>query len=386
MLNDAVCLADLEPLARRVMTPMAFEYVSGGAGDERTLAWNTEAWTRIRLRPRVLTDVSTLDTLVRLLGDTLSLPLLLAPAAYHRLFHPEGELATARGAAAANVPYVVSTCTTTSLEEIAAAAPNGVRWLQIYIAADRNRTRDLVHAAEATGVRALCLTVDTPVAGTRNREQRTGFALPATCVTPYMRHVAGPDGPGLPFVAITWRDVEWLRAQTRLPVLLKGILTGEDAALGVDSGAAGIVVSNHGARNLDTVPASIDALPEVVEAVTRARPGTPRRRRPTRHRHRQGARARRDRHHDRPTVPLWPRARRRRGDRARRANLTRRAGERTFSHRPANGVDARPLRDVGYDGVSLVRDAHPVSGAAPFPRMPAGAHRTSRGVRTTHAP
>ncbi len=267
MLNDAVCLADLEPLARRVMTPMAFEYVSGGAGDERTLAWNTEAWTRIRLRPRVLTNVSTLDTSVRLLGDTLSLPLLLAPAAYHRLFHPEGELATARGAAAANVPYVVSTCTTTSLEEIAAAAPNGVRWLQIYIAADRNRTRDLVHAAEATGVRALCLTVDTPVAGTRNREQRTGFALPATCVTPYMRHVAGPDGPGLPFVAITWRDVEWLRAQTRLPVLLKGILTGEDAALGVDSGAAGIVVSNHGARNLDTVPASINALPEVVEAV-----------------------------------------------------------------------------------------------------------------------
>jgi 4-hydroxymandelate oxidase len=267
MLNDAVCLADLEPLARRVMTPMAFEYVSGGAGDERTLAWNTEAFTRIRLRPRVLADVSTLDTSVRVLGQTLSLPLLLAPAAYHRLFHPEGELATARGAAVANVPYIVSTCTTTPLEEIAAAAPNGVRWLQIYVTPDRTRTRDLVQAAEATGIRALCLTVDTPVAGTRNREQRTGFALPATCVTPYMRHVAGADGPGLPFVAITWRDVEWLRAQTRLPVLLKGVLSGEDAARGVDSGAAGIVVSNHGARNLDTVPASIDALPEVIDAV-----------------------------------------------------------------------------------------------------------------------
>jgi 4-hydroxymandelate oxidase len=267
MLNDAVCLADLEPLARRVMTPMAFEYVSGGAGDERTLAWNTEAFTRIRLRPRVLTDISTLDTSIRLFGDTLPLPLLLAPAAYHRLYHPEGELATARGAAAAKVPYIVSTCTTTTLENIASAAPDGVRWLQVYVSADRGRTRDLVQTAEATGVRALCLTVDTPVAGTRNREQRTGFALPATCVTPYMRHVAGPDGPGLPFVAITWRDVRWLRGQTRLPVLLKGILTGEDAAQGVDSGASGIVVSNHGARNLDTVPASIDALPEVVEAV-----------------------------------------------------------------------------------------------------------------------
>src|SRR5579862_2582755 len=267
MLNDVVCLADLQPLAKQVMTPMAFEYVSGGAGDERTLAWNTEAFARIRLRPRVLTDVSTLDTRVTLFGDALPLPVLLAPAAYHRLFHPEGERATARGAAHAGVPYCVSTCTTTPLEEIASAAPSGVRWLQIYITADRGRTRDLVQTAEATGVRALCLTVDTPVPGTRNREQRTGFNLPPTCVTPYLRHAASADSPGTPFVAITWRDVEWLRGQTRLPVLLKGVLTGTDAALAVDHGAAGVVVSNHGARNLDTVPASIDALPEVAQAV-----------------------------------------------------------------------------------------------------------------------
>jgi 4-hydroxymandelate oxidase len=192
----------------------------------------------------------------------------LAPAAYHRLFHPDGETATAHGAANAGVPYCVSTCTTTPLEEIARVAPNGVRWLQIYVTADRGRTRDLVQTAEAMGVRALCLTVDTPVPGTRNREQRTGFNLPPTCVTPYLRHVASADSPGTPFVAITWRDVEWLRGQTRLPVLLKGVLTGEDAARGVENGAAGIVVSNHGARNLDTVPASIDALPEVVAAVS----------------------------------------------------------------------------------------------------------------------
>lgn len=267
MLNDVVCLSDLVPLAKGVMTPMAYEYVTGGAGDERTLAWNTEAFAMRRLRPRMLVDVSTLDTKVQLFGEVLAFPLLLAPAAYHRLYHPDGELATARAAANTGVPYIVSTCTTTPLEDIASAAPNGVRWLQVYVTADRGRTRDLVQTAEATGVRALCLTVDTPVAGTRNREQRTGFSLPATCVTPYLHHVASADSPGIPFVAITWRDVEWLRGQTRLPVLLKGILTGDDGALAVDNGAAGVVVSNHGARNLDTVPASIDALPEVAEAI-----------------------------------------------------------------------------------------------------------------------
>jgi 4-hydroxymandelate oxidase len=266
-MTDVVCLADLEPLARHAMTPMAYEYVSGGAGDERTLAWNVEAFARIRLRPRVLTDVSAIDPRVTVLGEALPFPLLLAPASYHRLYHAEGELATARGAAAAGVPYIVSTCTTTPLDDIACAAPNGVRWLQVYVTADRAVTRDMIQTAESAGMRALCLTVDTPVGGTRNREQRTGFSLPANCDTPYFRHVAGPRGPATPFVSVTWRDVEWLRSITRLPVLLKGILTGEDAALAVRAGAAGVIVSNHGARNLDTLPAAIDALPEVAEAV-----------------------------------------------------------------------------------------------------------------------
>jgi 4-hydroxymandelate oxidase len=222
----------------------------------------------MRLRPRVLADVSTIDTTVTLFGETLRFPLLLAPTAYHRLVHPEAECATTRGAAAAGIPYCISTATTTPLDEIAQASPNTVRWLQVYISPDRGITRDLVHAAESTGVRALCLTVDTPISGTRNREQRVKFALPADCVTPYFRHVAVVDGgPAVPFVPITWRDLEWLQKQTRLPILLKGVLAGDDAKRAVEAGAAGVVVSNHGARNIDTVPATIDALPEVVEAV-----------------------------------------------------------------------------------------------------------------------
>jgi 4-hydroxymandelate oxidase len=265
--STPVCLADFEAAARRVIPPMAWEYIAGGAGDEHTLRWNVDAFARIRLRPRVLVDVSRVDTRARLFGMELALPLLLAPAAYHRLVHDEGERATARGAAAAGVPYVVSTATTTTLTDIAAAAPNGLRWLQLYLLPDRGRTRALVEEAAGTGCRALCLTVDTPVGGVRNREQRTGFQLPDGVTAPYFHHLAQADGTRNEFQAVTWRDVAWLRDQTALPVLLKGILTGDDAARAVGAGVAGIVVSNHGARNLDTLPATIDALPEVAAAV-----------------------------------------------------------------------------------------------------------------------
>jgi 4-hydroxymandelate oxidase len=264
--STPVCLADFEAQARQVIPSMAWEYIAGGAGDEHTLRWNVDAYTRIRLRPRVLVDVSRVDTRVRLLGHDLALPLLLAPAAYHRLVHAEGERATARGAAAAGVPYVVSTATTTSLGDIAAAAPNGVRWLQLYLLPDRGRTRALVDEAASTGCRALVLTVDTPVGGVRNREQRTGFKLPEGVTAPYFHHLAQADGTRNEFQTVTWRDVEWLKEQTALPLMLKGILTGEDAARAVDAGVAGVVVSNHGARNLDTLPATIDALPEVSAA------------------------------------------------------------------------------------------------------------------------
>jgi 4-hydroxymandelate oxidase len=261
-----VCLTDFEAAARAVLPEMAYAYVSGGAGDELTLRWNVEAFQRIRLRPRVLVENQGTDTRCTVLGMPLSCPIALAPAAYHRLMHPDGELATARGAAAADVPYIVSTATTTPLEEIANAA-DGVRWFQLYPLADRQQTQKLVANAEAVGCKAVCLTVDTPVAGVRNREQRAGVRLPGGLNAPYFHHVVDQQNVRTPFIPLTWRDVAWLRSITSLPVLLKGVLDGEDAARAVDEGVNGVIVSNHGARNLDTLPATIDALPGVTAAV-----------------------------------------------------------------------------------------------------------------------
>jgi 4-hydroxymandelate oxidase len=263
---DVVCLTDFQEAARAVLSRMAYDYVAGAAADELSLGWNTESFRRIRLRPRVLVDLPTIDTRISLLGAECSCPVLLAPTAYHRLMHPDGELATARGAAAAGVPYVVSTATTTSLDAIARAA-DGVRWFQLYVLGDRDRTRQLVVTAEAAGCQAICLTVDTPVAGARNREQRARVRLPDGVHAAYFHHVVDATNMRTSFTPPTWRDVEWLKSATTLPVLLKGILTGDDADRAVTAGVAGIVVSNHGARNLDTVPATIDALPEVAAAV-----------------------------------------------------------------------------------------------------------------------
>lgn len=215
----------------------------------------------------MLTGVSAVDTTVTILGDLLSYPFLLAPVAYQRLMHAEGEIAAARGAAQASATFVMSTAETCSIEDIAAT---GARlWLQIYLQSDRTITRDLVQRAEAAGVRALCLTVDTPVLGTRNRQARAKFSLPADLPAPHLDFVGRNE---LSLVSMkrqpaTWKDVDWLRSITKLPVLRKGILDDRDAQLGVEHGAGGIIVSNHGARNLDTVPATIDALPAIAERV-----------------------------------------------------------------------------------------------------------------------
>ncbi|HEV7919874.1 MAG TPA: alpha-hydroxy acid oxidase, partial [Thermoanaerobaculia bacterium] len=183
-MQGAVCLTDFEALARERLTHAAFEYLAGGAGDELTLRWNREAFDRLLLRPRVLVDVATIDTGVTLLGDALPHPILLAPVAYQKLFHDQGEVAAARGAAMSESTYVMSTASTCAIEEIAAA---GARmWLQLYIQSDREVTRDLVARAEAAGVRALCLTVDTPVLGARNRQARARFSLPPELTTPHL--------------------------------------------------------------------------------------------------------------------------------------------------------------------------------------------------------
>jgi 4-hydroxymandelate oxidase len=258
------------------MTHMAYEYVSAGAGDEITLRENQIAFDRLRLHPRVLVDVSTIDTRVTLFGQALDFPILLAPTAYHRLVHAEGEIATVRGAAAAGATLVASSFATTSIEDMAKAA-SAPLWFQLYVNKDRGFTRDLVQRAEAAGCKALCLTVDSPLTGNRHRERRAGFMLPPgierSNLTGLGAATAGASHrlestiySAILDPALTWKDIEWVRGISRVPLLLKGVLSPDDASRGADSGA-GLIVSNHGARNLDTVPATIDALPRVVDAV-----------------------------------------------------------------------------------------------------------------------
>jgi 4-hydroxymandelate oxidase len=270
-----VNVAEFEALARARLSPMAYHYIAGGSGDEITLRRNRECLDAIGLKPRVLRDVRTIDTRLELLGEPLDFPILLAPAGSQRLFHPDGEIEAARGAEAARAIYTVSTVANTSIEDIARAG--GARlWFQLYVQSDRGVTRELIRRVEAAGCRALCITVDTPVLGPRDREKRTGFALPEGLTFPNLaagRYTAekhhDPHGIFNPFLhaGMTWETVDWIRSATRLPIVLKGILAAEDARLAVEHGASAVAVSNHGGRNLDTVPASIEALPGVAEAV-----------------------------------------------------------------------------------------------------------------------
>lgn len=265
--KDVLSLPEFEEHARRCMPAMVYEYVASGAADEHTLRWNRDAYDGIRLRPRVLRDVSNVDMRVSLFGAEMAFPILLAPTAYHRTIHAEGELATARGAGAAKATWVVSSSTTTLIEDIAAAA-TGPLWFQLYLQRDRALTQDLVRRVEQAGCRALCLTVDQPVLGARNRQTRARFQLPPGVTAPYRMDIGqGKDVLDPRRVVVTWKDVEWLRSIVRVPLLLKGILNADDAEQALEVGAQGIIVSNHGARILDTAPATIDALPEVAERV-----------------------------------------------------------------------------------------------------------------------
>ena len=265
-------VADYFEAAAAKVDPAVWCYFEGGAGDEVTLRANSAAFGRWRFRPRVLVDVGGVSAATTVLGTPVSLPVLVAPFAMQRLLDPEGELATARAATAAGTVLCVSTITTSAHDEIAAAGAEGPRWLQLYILRDRVRTLDHLAEARASGYSALVLTVDTPVLGRRERDVRLGFELPPDLPLPYMK---GKDASvAMSFAeqfqmspSVTWSDLEWIAAESGLPVILKGIVTREDAVLAVEHGAAAIVVSNHGGRQLDGAPATLDALPEVVEAV-----------------------------------------------------------------------------------------------------------------------
>lgn len=269
---------DYEPLARERMTEQAWAYLAGGATDEATLRENCAAFQRLALRARVLQDLAGGNTRLELFGRTFEFPFLLAPVAYHTMFHPEGERATALAASAMGAGLVVSTQAGQPLEEIAQATTAPL-WFQLYIQPDRDFTVDLVRRAEAAGYQALAVTVDAPVSGMRNREQRAGFALPPGVEAVNLRGMAQPPmyvgAPGEPVLlggpllaaAPSWKDLDWLQSITRLPVLVKGVMTAEDARRAVAMGIDGVIVSNHGGRALDGQPATIDVLPEIAEAV-----------------------------------------------------------------------------------------------------------------------
>ncbi|WP_329493053.1 alpha-hydroxy acid oxidase [Kitasatospora herbaricolor] len=276
----ALRIEDYRHRARRRLDARVWDFVQGGAGSERTLRANRRAFARVTLRPRVLVDVAACDTGTELLGARLATPVGVAPTAYHRLLHPDGEVATALGAGAAGALYVVSVFASRTLEEIAAEA-TGPLWLQLYWLRRREILAGLVERAAAAGYRALVLTLDAPQLGRRHRDARNGFAIPsgisavnldAALMASAHRSDAGRSALAVHTAeavdpSVTWADLAWLRGRSELPLVLKGVLTAEDAVLAVEHGADAIVVSNHGGRQLDGAPASLDALAEVVDAV-----------------------------------------------------------------------------------------------------------------------
>jgi 4-hydroxymandelate oxidase len=278
-------IAEFEAVARERLDPAHYDYFAGGAQDEITLRENESAFQRLRLVPRVLRGSDKRDLSVELLGTPSSMPILVAPTAFHRLAHPDGELATARAAARAGTIMIVSMAATTAIEDIAAAArevaPDPGLWFQLYLQPDLEFSEAIVRRAENAGVKAFVVTVDSPVLGRRERDDRNGFHdLPPGLAVENLRNVGENRSGGnashvreiVMSAGLNWDHIAWLRSKTKLPVLIKGVLHAEDARLAVHHGVAGIVVSNHGGRQLDTVPATIDVLPEIAAAVGGALP------------------------------------------------------------------------------------------------------------------
>jgi 4-hydroxymandelate oxidase len=283
---DAHTIADLAALAESKLSKMAWDYYASGADDEVTLRRNVEAWQRLSLHYRVLVDVSARDLSTTVLGTKIAMPVVVAPTAFHKLAHPDGEVATVRGAGEAGTVMILSTLSNSRIEDVVAAASRPV-WFQLYVYRDRSRTEALVRRVEAAGAQALVLTVDAPLLGRRDRDVRNRFTLPEGL------GLANVDGdviaarPGeiaesglaayfasLLDASLSWHDVAWLRERTRLPIVVKGIVRPDDARRAAEAGAAAVVVSNHGGRQLDTSPATIEVLPRIADTLAAA-PGTP---------------------------------------------------------------------------------------------------------------
>jgi 4-hydroxymandelate oxidase len=265
--SELLNVFDYEALAASRLGPGAYGYYAGGANDELTLHENVEAYRRWQLRPRVLRDVGSPTTATTVLGQEVSLPVLVAPVAYQRAAHPEGEVGMALGARAAGTIMCLSTFSTTSAADVAATGVD--RWFQLYVPRDEGLLRELCRQAGELGFGALVVTVDLPVSGRRERDLRTGWVVPPELIVPSvgLSGLAPHEFVAQMSPSVTWDHVESLAAAAGLPVILKGILTPEDARLACEHGAAGIVVSNHGARQLDGVPATIEVLGEIVDAV-----------------------------------------------------------------------------------------------------------------------
>jgi isopentenyl diphosphate isomerase/L-lactate dehydrogenase-like FMN-dependent dehydrogenase len=271
---EPINVSDYERLASERLEPGVYGYFAGGAGDERTLRENVAAYSRYSLHPRVLVDVAEVTTATTVLGRDVAMPLLVAPVAFQRLVDPDGEVAMARAAAAAGTVMCLSTIATSRPAEIAAQAPAAPRWFQLYCFRDRAVTDALIAEAVEAGFEAIALTVDAPRAGRRERDFRTGFEVPAEVSAPAVAAAVGSERPvsvqevfSLVDPTLTWDDLAELASGCALPIVLKGVQTGADAALAVEHGVAGVIVSNHGGRQLDGVPATIEILPEAVEAV-----------------------------------------------------------------------------------------------------------------------
>uniref|UniRef100_A0A0C9RHY5 (S)-2-hydroxy-acid oxidase n=1 Tax=Wollemia nobilis TaxID=56998 RepID=A0A0C9RHY5_9CONI len=274
---EIVNVSEYEAVAKQKLPKMVFDYYASGAEDQWTLHENRNAFERIRFRPRILIDVTNVDMSTTVLGFKISMPIMIAPTAMQRMAHPEGELATARAASAAGTIMTLSSWATSSVEEVASTGP-GIRFFQLYVYKDRHVVAQLVRRAERAGFKAIALTVDTPRLGRREADIKNRFTLP-----PYLtlKNFEGLDlgkmekstDSGLAsYVAgqidrsLSWKDVKWLQTITKMPIFVKGVMTAEDTRLAIQAGAAGIIVSNHGARQLDYVPATISCLEEVVKA------------------------------------------------------------------------------------------------------------------------